>query len=55
MIRTKVIYEGVHVLLDTDDLSIGQRFERDAKWDHPLLKLEKEKKPDDLTRRPDKG
>jgi acylphosphatase len=44
---TKVLYKGkVRVLLDTDDESWVEAFERDCKWDHPLLKLEKEKKSD---------
>ncbi len=46
MLKTKVLYEGVHVLLDTDNPELVTRFERDCRWDAPLLKLEKEKKPD---------
>lgn len=44
MLKTKVKYEGVHVLLDTDNPDLVTRFERDCRWDAPLLKLEKEKK-----------
>jgi hypothetical protein len=44
MLMTKALYEGVHVLLDTDDPELVTRFERECRWDSPLLKLEKEKK-----------
>jgi acylphosphatase len=44
---TKVLYKGkVRVVLDTDDEAWVEAFERDCKWDSPLLKVEKEKKPD---------
>ena len=33
-------------MLDTDDESYVEAFERDCKWDHPLLKFEKEKRRD---------
>jgi hypothetical protein len=46
MLKTKVLYAGVHVHLDTDDPSLVERFEYQSRWDAPLLKIEKEKKSD---------
>lgn len=44
MLRTKIQYRGVQVYLETDDESYVAAFERDCKWDSPLLKFEKPKK-----------
>ena len=43
MLETGVEYRGVTVHLDTDDPGYVAAFERECKWDSPLLKLKKEK------------
>lgn len=47
MLETKAQYvvgaKGVTVHLETDDPAYVAAFERDCKWDSPLLKLKKEK------------
>lgn len=43
MLKTNVEYRRVTVWLETDDPDYVAAFERDCKWDSPLLKLKKDK------------
>ena len=50
MIPTDAYYKKARIWLETDEPSLAECFERDSKWDHPLIKVGKKDKANDRHR-----